>query len=259
MPRNDTYQSFSNYKKLISSTYNPHAMDAVTLALDALRKGDIILLYDADGREEETDFVMASQFVKPKDIAQMRRDGGGLICTTVDPVCREKLALPYLTELYQEAENEYPIVKRLVPNDIPYDEKSAFTLTINHRKTFTGISDNDRALTISEFAALCGSARTMSGEEVQREFGKNFRSPGHIHLLNASNGLLDARKGHTELSTAMMSMAGLVPSATICEMVGNNGHSTPKNDSLTYAEERELVFIEGKDVVEVWVARNEGR
>lgn len=234
-------------------------MDAVMQVLEALKKGEIILLYDADGREEETDFVMASQFVRPRDIAQMRRDGGGLICTTVDPVCRQKLALPYLTELYQEAEKAYPIVKGLVPNDIPYDEKSAFTLTINHRRTFTGISDNDRALTTSEFAVLCDSIRTMSDEQARRKFGENFRSPGHIHLLNASNGLLDARKGHTELSTSLMSMAGLVPSATICEMVGNNGHSTPKNESLAYAEEHELVFIEGRDVVDVWNERRKER
>lgn len=234
-------------------------MDAVMQALDALKRGELVLLYDADGREEETDFVMASQFVTPKAIAQMRRDGGGLICTTVDPVCTQKLALPYLTDLYKEAEGAYPIVKALIPNDIPYDEKSAFTLTINHRKTFTGISDNDRALTISEFAKLCDNAKGMDDEQARHEFGKNFRSPGHIHLLNASNGLLDARKGHTELSTAMMSMAGLIPSATICEMVGNNGHSTPKRDSLAYARERELVFIEGRDVIDVWNSRNKRR
>jgi 3,4-dihydroxy 2-butanone 4-phosphate synthase len=234
-------------------------MDTVMQALDALKRGEIVLLYDADGREEETDFVMASQFVTSKAIAQMRRDGGGLICTTVDPVCTQKLALPYLTDLYQEAEKAYPIVKELIPNDIPYDEKSAFTLTINHRRTFTGISDNDRALTISEFAKLCDSVKAMNKEQARQEFGRNFRSPGHIHLLNASNGLLNARKGHTELSTAMMSMAGLIPSATICEMVGNNGHSTPKRDSLAYAQKRELVFIEGKDVVDVWISRSKGR
>jgi 3,4-dihydroxy 2-butanone 4-phosphate synthase len=234
-------------------------MDAVMQALDALKRGEMILLYDADGREEETDFVMASQFVTPKAVAQMRRDGGGLICTTVDPVCMEKLSLPYLTDLYKEAERAYPVVKALIPNDIPYDEKSAFTLTINHRKTFTGISDNDRALTVCEFAKLCDSVKAMNEEQARQEFGRNFRSPGHIHLLNASNGLLDARKGHTELSTAMMSMAGLIPSATICEMVGNNGHSTPKKDSLAYAQERELVFIEGRDVIDVWNERRKER
>jgi 3,4-dihydroxy 2-butanone 4-phosphate synthase len=234
-------------------------MDTVIQALEGLKKGEIILLYDADGREEETDLVMASQFVTPRDIARLRRDGGGLICTTVAPACKEKLALPYLTEIYQEAEKTYPIVSGLVPNDIPYDEKSAFTLTINHRKTFTGISDNDRALTISEFAKLCDSIRTMNNGQAQLELGKNFRSPGHIHLLNASDGLIDTRKGHTELSTALMSMAGLVPSATICEMVGNNGHSTPKNESVAYAQKNGLVFIEGSDVIRLWNERESRR
>jgi len=227
-------------------------MELIRPALESLKRGEMILLYDAEGREEETDLVLASQFVKPGDVTRMRKDAGGLICTTVGPECREKLQLPFLTELYDEAAGRYPVVGRLVPNDIPYDEKSAFTLTINHRKTFTGISDFDRALTISEFAKLCGRLRKMGNGRAQEEFGKNFRSPGHVHLLNAANGLLDGRKGHTELSTALVLMAGLLPSATVCEIIGDSGRSAPKRDALSYAKRSGLVFIEGKDVLEAW-------
>jgi len=230
-------------------------MRRVREALEALRKGQMVLLYDADGREEETDFVIASQFVKQEDVMRMRKDAGGLICVTVHPGCHEKLELPYLTELYGKASDAYPVVKKLVPNDIPYDEKSAFALTVNHRKTFTGISDFDRALTISEFAKLCREVQEMSNGRAQEEFGNRFRSPGHIHLLNASVDLLNTRRGHTELSTSLMVMANLVPSATICEMIGDNGRSTPKEESMAYANENDFVFIEGSDVIDAWFFR----
>jgi 3,4-dihydroxy 2-butanone 4-phosphate synthase len=227
-------------------------MRRVEEALQALKKGQIILLYDADGREEETDFVIASQLVKQEHVMRLRKDAGGLICVTVHPSCQEKLELPFLTDLYGSASSVYPVVNKLVPNDIPYDEKSAFALTVNHRKTFTGISDSDRALTISEFAKLCNEIQTMNNGRAQDEFGKQFRSPGHIHLLNASRGLLDTRRGHTELSTSLMVMADIVPSATICEMIGDNGRSTPKEESMAYAERNGLVFIEGREVIDAW-------
>lgn len=227
-------------------------MDKVDKALETLRKGRMILLYDAEGREEETDILMASQFVRPEDIMRLRKDGGGLICSTVSPEVQETLELPFLTELYTKVDSVYPVIRRLVPNDIPYDEKSTFGLTINHRKTFTGISDFDRALTIREFAALCEEVRTMSNGRAQEKFGKSFRSPGHVHLLNASKGLVDGRKGHTELSTSLMIMADLIPSATICEMIGDDGRSTPKEKALAYAEKRGLVFLEGRDVLKAW-------
>jgi 3,4-dihydroxy 2-butanone 4-phosphate synthase len=84
------------------------------------------------------------------------------------------------------------------------------------------------------------------------EFGKNFRSPGHVHLLCTSNDLLKSRKGHTELSTALMLMAKLAPSATICEMIGENGKSLTKNEAKKYAEKNRLMFLEGKEILEAW-------
>ncbi|MCK5548828.1 MAG: 3,4-dihydroxy-2-butanone-4-phosphate synthase, partial [Thermoplasmata archaeon] len=204
------------------------------------------------GREEESDMVIASQFVGPEEVMRMRKDGGGLICTTVSSECQEKLDIPFMTELYAKAESVYPVLKKVFPDDIPYDEKSSFGLTVNHRKTFTGISDSDRAMTIKGFAELCDEIRTMNNGRAQDEFGKRFRSPGHVHLLNASRGLIDGRKGHTELSTALMVMAGLIPSATVCEMIGDNGHSTSKESALEYANEKGLLFIEGRDVIKAW-------
>ncbi len=228
------------------------ASATVMRALTALREGRFVLVYDADGREEETDMVIASEFVNSGAVRAMRRDAGGLVCTTADPRIRESLGLPFLAEVFMGMADRYPVMKELMPNDIPYDVKSAFSITINHRKTFTGITDDDRALTIKEFAELSRNAIKQEDGWGKREFGKNFRAPGHVHLLNTTDRILETRFGHTELSTALVIMAGLVPSATVCEMMGDDGKARPKTSARAYAEEHGLVYLEGAEVVTAW-------
>ncbi len=228
------------------------ASATVMQALDALRQGRFVLVYDADGREEETDMVIASEHVTPEAIRAMRRDGGGLICTTADPRIRQTLGLPFLTEVFMGMADQYPVMKGLTPNDIPYDVKSAFSITINHRRTFTGITDEDRALTVKEFAELSRKAIAQEDGWGKREFGRNFRAPGHVHLLNTTDRILETRFGHTELSTALVIMAGLVPSATVCEMMGDDGKELPKDAARAYAQRNGLVYLEGADVVDAW-------
>jgi 3,4-dihydroxy 2-butanone 4-phosphate synthase len=224
----------------------------ITQALNALRSGEIILIYDADGREEETDLVVASKFITPECIRTFRKNGGGLICTTMDYKTREKLGLPYLSEVFFEMGEKYNVLQKLIPNDIPYDEISSFSVTINHRSTFTGITDCDRSLTISEFAKLITETNKSENGHAQDLFGERFRSPGHVHLLNSSKDLLKERKGHTELATAMIIMAGLPPSATICEMMGDNCKALDKVHAEAYAVENGLIFLEGKEIIEAW-------
>ncbi|PNX47863.1 MAG: 3,4-dihydroxy-2-butanone-4-phosphate synthase, partial [Thermoplasmata archaeon M9B1D] len=74
----------------------------------------------------------------------------------------DKLKLPFLAEMYLSIEEKYPVLKALVPNDIPYDSKSSFSLYINHRNTFTGITDIDRSLTMNKFAQLTKKIDTLN-------------------------------------------------------------------------------------------------
>jgi 3,4-dihydroxy 2-butanone 4-phosphate synthase len=228
------------------------ASATVLKALDALAKGRFVLVYDADGREEETDMVIASQYITSQAVRTMRKDAGGLICTTADSTIQEALGLPFLSEIFKEMGAKFPVMDELIPDDIPYDVKSAFGITINHRKTFTGITDNDRSLTIKEFSNLAREAVSKEDGWGKREFGKGFRAPGHVHLLNTSKRILETRFGHTELSTALVIMAGLVPSATVCEMMGDDGNALPKAEAVTYAEQKGLVSLEGSDIVSAW-------
>jgi 3,4-dihydroxy 2-butanone 4-phosphate synthase len=233
------------------------ASATVLKALDALRSGSFVLVYDADGREEETDMVIASEHVTSEAVRTMRKDAGGLICTTADSAIQEALGLPFLSEIFKGMGAQFPVMNELIPNDIPYDVKSAFGITVNHRRTFTGITDNDRALTISEFSKLAREAVSKEDGWGKREFGRSFRAPGHVHLLKASKRILETRFGHTELSTALVIIAGLVPSATVCEMMGDDGNALPKSKALAYAERNGLAFLEGADIISAWKAFQE--
>jgi len=227
--------------------------DSVARAIEALRTGHPVLVYDADGREEETDIVVASQFVTPDIVRFLRKEAGGLICTTVPPEARERIGLPFLSELFGEAAPRHPVLARTLATTAAYDPiASPFSITINHRDTRTGITDRDRAKTIARFSSLVGEAIRQENGWGLEALGREFRSPGHVPLLNASDGLLSRRRGHTELSTALVTMAGLIPSATICEMMGDDGRARSKEDAKEYAEARNLVFLEGLDVVEAW-------
>lgn len=228
------------------------ASTAVLNALSELKQGRFVFVYDADGREEETDMVIASEFVTPEVVRILRKDAGGLICTTADTRIQEALGLPFLSELFLGMAEHYPVMKELIPDDIPYDVKSAFGITINHRRTFTGITDDDRAMTIREFAELSKRALTSEDGWAKAEFGKNFRAPGHVHLLNTSKRILETRFGHTELATALVIMAELVPSATVCEMMGDDGKALSKAKAMGYAKAHQLSFLEGAEIIDAW-------
>lgn len=219
--------------------------------MDSLKEGKFVLIYDADGREEETDLIMAAQFVTPNSIRIMRTDGGGLIFLIVDYDSREKLGLPFLADVFYREGGRWPVLKELIPHDIPYDTKSSFSVSINHRNTFTGITDKDRALTISEFAQLAKEITRLSSVQAQRLFGERFRAPGHIFICSSSKSPLLNRFGHTELGVALVTMAGLTPIAVGCEMM-DNVNALSKEDAIRYAEDHDLVFLEGKEIIKAW-------
>lgn len=232
-------------------------MKPIEAATAALRRGDPVLLYDADGREEETDLVLATQFATPQAIRLLREEAGGLLCTTVAPEHHRKLGLPYLADLVQGASRTHPVLRHLLADDIKYDpSRSSFSLTINLRTTYTGIPDNDRSATLVALARFLDGVDGLRDADAQRAFGQLFRSPGHCILLNASEGGLASRQGHTELSLELARQAGLVPSTTICEMLdGATGKALDKKAAQDYAVRNGLVFLTGRDVTEAWQTR----
>ena len=224
---------------------------SIERALQDIREGKIVLVFDFGDRERETDMTVASEFVTMEKVRTLRKDAGGLLCTTTPYQIAKDVGLPFLSDTFWDCSEKYPLLKAMAPTDIPYDNtKSSFGITINHRKTYTGITDNDRALTIRAYADVLFSGKPI--EEIQEEMGINFRAPGHVHLLNTSENILENRKGHTELCTALMIMAGVKPCATICEMMGDDGNAKSKAEVLEYAEKNGMTFITGDEIIAAW-------
>jgi 3,4-dihydroxy 2-butanone 4-phosphate synthase len=221
-------------------------------AITDLQSGKFILIYDDDQREGETDLVIASEFATPESIKTMRKDGGGLIFLMTSKEIANKLKLPFLADMYSHIDDKYPVLKALIPNDIPYDAKSSFSLYINHRDTFTGITDIDRSLTMRRFAELSKKLDDLNDGYATKFFGKEFRSPGHIPLCVAASKLLDERKGHTELVVSLMKIAELSPVGSGCEIIGDDGRALSKEKAKQYAKQHDLIFLEGKEIVKAW-------
>ncbi len=206
-----------------------------------------MLVHDAPGRENEVDMVIAAESVGPKHVATMRRDAGGLICVALHPKIADNFCLPYLTEVYEKASSHFNVLLSTRPDDLPYDERSAFSLAVNHRRTFTGITDVDRALTIRELGKL--GVKALNGPMVE-EFGRNFRSPGHVPLLRAADGLLVERRGHTELAVALAELAGVTPVIAVCEMLdADTGKALSLGAASAYAGERSMPCLSGEEIM----------
>ncbi len=217
-------------------------------AIEAIRNGRMILLFDAEDREGETDLVMPALSVTPPDVACMRRDAGGLICVAVHSKAANQLGLPFMSDILKSVSlNGHSSLATLVEKkgDIPYDSRSSFSLWVNHRGTFTGITDNDRALTINKIGETV--QQVLKGKKI--DFGSEFRSPGHVALLRAAPGLSKERKGQTELSIELALIAGICPSMVVCEMLDDKtGKALTKEDAKRYSLRYNLPFIEGKDI-----------
>jgi 3,4-dihydroxy 2-butanone 4-phosphate synthase len=219
-------------------------------ALEAVRRGKFILLYDFASREGETDFAIRADTITPDHIRIMRNDGGGLICTAIHPLAAQRLQLPFAYDLL----NGCGAVEQV--GEVPYDPKnrSSFSLWVNHRSTFTGITDRDRAITIRALAEQV--KRSLNGGGA--DFSRQFRTPGHVAILRAADQLLDQRWGQTELSIALAVGAGVTPAMVICEMLDDDtGLALTRKDAETYARKHGLVFVDGASVMEWWKEREE--
>jgi 3,4-dihydroxy 2-butanone 4-phosphate synthase len=215
--------------------------DPVARAVRAFRDGEPVLVHDADDREGETDIVYPAGSITADAVAHLRNDAGGLVCVALGDRVATALDLPFL-----DAVLDHPTA---ADHDLAYDSRSSFSLPINHRETFTGITDADRALTIGKLADV--AARIDAGEAYDvDDFSREFRSPGHVHVLRAAGGLLDERRGHTELGVALARAAGLPPAAVVCEMLDDEtGDARSIVDARAYARANGFVFVEGRDLV----------
>jgi 3,4-dihydroxy 2-butanone 4-phosphate synthase len=221
-------------------------LQLIEQAIGALKRGRFVLIHDDTRRENEVDMVIAAEHIKPRDIAIMRNKAGGLICLAISHKITEKLGLMYMSDILRSSARPNTILSKIVVDKTPYGDRPSFSLSINHIDTFTGITDVDRALTISKMADVC---RKIDSGGIE-EFANSFRAPGHVPLLIASNNLLEERTGHTELSIYLMQIARLVPAVVICEMLDSTTHrSLSINKAKNYANKFGIVLIESNQLI----------
>ncbi len=217
-------------------------------ALSSLRRGDFILLHDEGKRENEVDMVIAAEFVTPKHIARMRMDAGGLICMSINHALASNLGLDYVHEILSNSQNFDAGLKKMIIGTAPYGDRPSFSISVNHKDTFTGITDKERAFTISEMAKLYKNENT----DKKILFTSNFKTPGHVPLLIASEGLLSNRLGHTEMSIYLMKLAGLSPVTAICEMLDSQTFTALSTDKAKkYAQDNAIPYLDGAELVKL--------
>ncbi len=205
-------------------------------AIEAFRRGTPVCIHDAADREGETDLVYPASAVTPDAVARLRNDAGGLICVAVSDNVASTFELPFLQDVL-----DHPVAD---DHDLSYDDRSSFSLTVNHRDTHTGITDEDRSLTIRELGAAAADPENA-------DFADRFRSPGHVHLLRAAPNLLSDRQGHTELGLALAQAAGIPPAVVVCEMLDDEtGQALPPAAARGYAKRNDIPYVEGASLIE---------
>ena len=210
--------------------------------IESLKRGEFVLLYDSAGRENEIDMVTAGEFITPEHVARMRQYAGGLLCIAIDHEFGNSLGLKYMHEILSESSIEN---KEMIMGLAPYGDRPTFSIYINHYQTYTGITDKDRSLTIKEMANL------YEVDNQQKKFVSSFKTPGHVPLLIASEGLLNKRQGHTEMSVYLCKIAGLTPVTAICEMMDAETYSALSFEkAVKYAKQNGIPLIDGKELLE---------
>lgn len=187
-------------------------------ALDDLKNGEIIVCTDDPDRENEGDFICAAEFATPENVNFMACYGKGLICMPMSAQMTQKLGL-----------------SQMVDNNTD-NHATAFTVSIDHVDTTTGISAHERAVTAMKCVA----------DNVQP---CDFRRPGHMFPLEAkAKGVLE-RAGHTEGTVDLMRLAGLKECGLCCEIMREDGTMMRKTELMELAREHGLTFITIKDLI----------
>ena len=207
----------------------------------SLQNGEFVIIHDAQRRENEFDIMIAAEFVTPRQISTMRRYGGGLLCLALEYGFSEALGIRYMHDILSDA----AVPQQMIMGVAPYGDHPTFSISVNHVRTWTGVTDADRARTITELAALYGT------DDIANHFVESFRTPGHVQLLVASQGLLKDRGGHTEMSVYLTKLSGLKPAAVICEMIDyETGLAQSESVVAKYASKRNIPILEYDNIME---------
>ncbi|GAB4074442.1 bifunctional 3,4-dihydroxy-2-butanone 4-phosphate synthase/GTP cyclohydrolase II [Barrientosiimonas marina] len=187
-------------------------------AISDLQAGKPVIVVDDEDRENEGDLVALSEKATPDMINFMITHGRGLVCTSIQADLAANMQLPLMT--YESSD--------------PF--KTAFTVSIDHSDTVTGISAVERSKTI----------QALLDSDVQ---ASAFKRPGHVFPLIANDGGVLTREGHTEASVELAKLSGAFPSGVICEIIKDDGTMARVPDLYKMADKFHLKLISIADLV----------
>jgi 3,4-dihydroxy 2-butanone 4-phosphate synthase/GTP cyclohydrolase II len=207
-----TFTHATNGKPLATS------FSTIEEAVDAVRDGRVVIVVDAEDRENEGDFICAAEQVTPELVNFMITHGRGQLCMPILPEASQRLELPLMVGL-----NTAPL-------------GTNYTVTLDHRSIKTGITAAERACTIR---AACDPASKAS----------DFSRPGHVQPLVAKEGGVLRRAGHTEASVDLARLAGLTPAGVLCEILNESGDRADREDLHELARRFDLPIISIEDLI----------
>lgn len=193
-------------------------MNTIEEALAALRAGQVILVVDDPDRENEGDLICAAQFATTDNVNMMATLAKGLICMPMSREICNQLNLP-----------------QMVANNSD-NHMTAFTVSIDHVSTTTGISAVERSMT----------AMACVADGVQPT---DFRRPGHMFPLQARDGGVLVRSGHTEATVDLCRLAGLKECGLCCEIMREDGTMMRQDELVEFAKEHRLVMVSIADLI----------
>ncbi len=199
--------------------------DSIDAAITDIKNGKMVIVVDDEDRENEGDLLMAAEHVTPEKINFMATHARGLICTPITKQRVEELGLNQMV------------------SDNTDSHETAFTVSVDHKDTKTGISAYERAKTVS---AIVDPETTPD----------DLSRPGHIFPLEAKEGGVLRRAGHTEAAVDLAKLAGLKPAGVICEIMSEDGTMARVPELKEFAQEHDLKFITIEDLIKYKMAQD---
>ncbi|OCG15065.1 3,4-dihydroxy-2-butanone-4-phosphate synthase [Gilliamella sp. Fer1-1] len=195
-------------------------IERVKKAIASIQAGQGVLVLDDEDRENEGDIIWAAESITPEQMAITIRYGSGIVCLCLPPKRCEELELPMMVANNTSKNN------------------TAFTISIEAADgVTTGVSAADRVTTIK--AAVNDNAKPS-----------DLNHPGHVFPLVAKEGGVLVRRGHTEASIDLVTLAGLKPAAVLCELTNDDGTMARAPEVVKFAKQYHMPVVTIEDIVE---------
>ncbi|MDC3413195.1 bifunctional 3,4-dihydroxy-2-butanone-4-phosphate synthase/GTP cyclohydrolase II [Terrihalobacillus insolitus] len=192
--------------------------ETIENAIEQLKMGNMLIVVDDENRENEGDFFVLAEHATPESVNFMAKEGRGLICTPLDHELAHKLRLHPMTTNNTDALG------------------TAFTISVDHVATDTGISAHERSLTIQKLIE-------------ENSIAADFKQPGHVFPLIAKPGGVLERPGHTEAAVDLARLAGAKPAGVICEIMNEDGSMARLPELKKVAAKHGLPIITIQDLI----------